>query len=152
MKYAYNALPSKDRTASMQRALDEQKAEMLRLQKTVRDEKIKLGVSTAEEDTEIANNLNSVINIFAPAGMTQAEAQAVASAKQTAKKIVEGQGGTPKPVPKPQPTPKPTPRPPALPGDLPPASPSPGEVAGADIRKNPKSKGGRKPGGQGAFR
>jgi hypothetical protein len=152
MQYAYNSLSSTDRTASMQRALNEQKAEMLRLQKTVRDEKIKLGVSTAEEDTEIANNLNSIINIFSPAGMTKAEAQAVASAKQTAKKIVEGQGGTPKPAPKPQPAPKPTPRPPALPGNLPPAVPSPGEVVGADIRKNPKSKGGRKPGGQGAFR
>jgi hypothetical protein len=152
MQYAYNSLKDTDKTASMLRALNEQKAEMLRLQKTVRDEKIKLGVSTAEEDTEIANNLNNIINIFAPAGMTKAETQAVASAKQTAKKIVEGQGGTPKPTPKPQPTPKPTPRPPALPGNLPPASPSPGEVVGADIRKNPKSKGGRKPGGQGAFR
>ena len=152
MQYAFNSLKDTEQTPSMLRALNEQKAEMLRLQKTVRDEKIKLGVSTAEEDTEIANNLNSIINIFAPVKMTPAEAQAVASAKQTAKKIVEGQGGTPKPAPKPQPTPKPTPRPPALPGDLPPAVPSPGEVAGADIRKNPKSKGGRKPGGQGAFR
>jgi hypothetical protein len=152
MQYAFNSLKDTEQTPSMLRALNEQKAEMLRLQKTVRDEKIKLGVSTAEEDTEIANNLNSIINIFAPAGMTSAEAQAVASAKQTAKKIVEGQGGTPKPTSKPQPTPKPTPRPPALPGNLPPAVPSPGEVAGADIRKNPKSKGGQKPGGQGAFR
>jgi hypothetical protein len=151
MQYAYNALPNDDdKTASMLRALNQQKAEMLRLQKTVRDKKIELGISTAEQ--EDAQMLNNIINIFAPAGMTSAKAQAVASAKQTAKKIVEGQGGTPKPSPKPQPTPKPTPRPPALPGNLPPASPSPGEVVGADIRKNPKSKGGRKPGGQGAFR
>jgi len=138
MKYAYNALPSTNRTASMQKELNQQKAEMLRLQKTVRDEKIKLGVSTAEEDTEIANNLNSVINIFAPAGMTPAETQAVASAKQTAKEINKKQTATS--------------RPPAMQGSLTPASPSPEEVAGADIRKNPKSKGGRKPGGQGAFR
>lgn len=145
MQYAYNALPNDDdKTASMLRALNQQKAEMLRLQKTVRDKKIELGISTAEQ--EDAQMLNNIINIFAPAGMTQAEAQAVASAKQTAKKIVEGQGGTPKPAP------KPTPRPPALPGNLPPAVPSPGEVAGADVRKNPKSKGSRKPGGQGAFR
>ena len=151
MQYAYNALPNDDdKTASMLRALNQQKAEMLRLQKTVRDKKIELGISTAEQ--EDAQMLNNIINIFSPAGMTSAEAQAVASAKQTAKKIVEGQGENPKPAPKPQPTPKPTPRPPALPGNLPPASPSPGEVVGADIRKNPKSKGGRKPGGQGAFR
>lgn len=151
MQYAYNSLPNDDdKTASMLRALNQQKAEMLRLQQTVRDKKIELGVSTPEQ--EDAQMLNNIINIFSPAGMTKAEAQAVASAKQTAKKIVEGQGGNPKPTPKPQPTPKPTPRPPALPGDLPPASPSPKEVAGADIRKNPKSKGGRKPGGQGAFR
>jgi hypothetical protein len=134
----------------MLRELNQQKSEMLRLQKTVRDKKIELGISTAEQ--EDAQMLNNIINIFSPAGTTSAEAQAVASAKQTAKKIVEGQGGTPKPAPKPQPTPKPTPRPPALPGNLPPASPFPGEVVGADIRKNPKSKGGRKPGGQGAFR
>jgi hypothetical protein len=127
MQYAYNALPNDDdKTASMLRALNQQKAEMLRLQKTVRDKKIELGVSTAEEDAEIANNLNSVINIFSPAGMTQAEAQAVASAKQTAKEINKKQTATS--------------RPPAMQGNLTPAVSSSQEVAGADIRKTPTPK------------
>ena len=127
MRYAYNSLPyDEDKTASMLRELNQQKAEMLRLQKIVRNEKIKLGISTAEEDTEIANNLNSVINIFAPAGMTTAEAQAVASAKQTAKKINKKQTATS--------------RPPAMQGSLTLAVPSPQEVAGADVRKTPMTK------------
>jgi hypothetical protein len=125
MKYAYNALPNDDdKTASMLRALNQQKAEMLRLQKTVRDKKIELGISTAEQ--EDAQMLNNIINIFSPAGMTSAEAQAVASAKQTAKKINKKQTATS--------------RPPAMQGSLTPAVPSPQEVAGADVRKTPTTK------------
>jgi hypothetical protein len=77
----------------------------------VYDKKLALGVDTQEEE----NLINDVITQYnignSSKAMTQAEAQAVESAKQTAKKIVKGQGGTPKPTPNPQPAPKPQPTP-----------------------------------------